>query len=141
MNNITVEYLILVFVAACGTIQVAATRANLISLLFIKRPLLNYLLGIVLIAGAFYWFFHAGNRNLPGVQGSEQFGNFFFTATGAVLFTLVASSLKRWGSDHRVCSADDCDPEPAEGLEALKQRSYLSALTSSFRKKNSNGSR
>ena len=74
------DYYVLVFIASCGVIQLAATYSHLKGILLIKNPRLNLLAGLFLAVGAFIWFFSSESRNLPdiagGLDGNQQAGLF-----------------------------------------------------------------
>lgn len=122
LAGLYLEYLLFVFVAACGVIQGAAAYSRLRGLLFLKRPSLSYLLSGVMIVGAFVWFFLWGDRSQPGLEGAQQLYLFTLGALAALVFTLGLSSLLRAGD------FASRGPEDRPGLDALRERSYSQAL-------------
>ena len=65
MEDLGRDYLILVFLASLGVIQVAVAHAGLTKLLFLKRTPLAYALGLTLIVAGVTWFFWDGPRHIP----------------------------------------------------------------------------
>ena len=119
------DYIVLVFVASCGVFQIAAARNSLHGIMVIQRRRWCMLLGMVLLAGAFSWFFLSELRNVPdtgqGLTGNEQFGYFFAAAGAGLFFTLLVSSLINRG-----LGRNDSDLPP--GIDALGRSNFLRAL-------------
>jgi hypothetical protein len=117
------EYFLFVFMASCGVIQIAAAYSRLHGLMFFRRPLWGYVFAAVVTPLAFLWFFKSENRNVPGLEGSQQFGDFCLGFIAAVVFSALFSSLLR---------ARDAlhlgEGEAPEGLEALREMTYLQAI-------------
>lgn len=138
------EYLLFVFTASVGVLQLVAVRTELKGLLFFKRPALAYFTALLAIGGAFYWFFGLGDpmdmamhltgdpeMRKTGLEGREQFFGFCIAAFLAVFFTVTVSSLIDMLRD----KPQSNDDENASGLDALKRKSYLEAIKHSFRSK------
>jgi len=130
------EYLIFIFTASVGVLQLVAARTQLKGLLFFKKPVLAYPFSLLLIIGSFWWFFVRDDRidtvmRQPGLEGSGQFYNFCMGAFAALLFTLAVSSLigllRRRGQRN--------ENENSEGLDTLRQMSYYEAVKRNFRSK------
>ena len=124
------DYFLLVFLAASGLFQVVGAWKGLSGLLLLRHRCGSFLLGLVLLAGSFTWFYLSEDRNVPdtagGLNGNQQFA-FFFAGLGAALaFTLVVASLV-----NRKLGRDDSTSAP--GLDALKQSNYLRVLLHAWR--------
>jgi hypothetical protein len=123
------EYSLLVFIAVIGVLQLVAARNNLRGLSFFKRKGHCYLFGAVIIVFSLSAFFTWNSRNATGiVQGSEQAGLFALAMFIAVIFTLALGSLvnrSRLGQKE----------SPPEGLDALKELTYIQALKHLFRRR------
>lgn len=136
MENLGRDYVILVFLASTGVIQIAATHASLSKLLFLKRPLYAYALGLALVVAGFTWFFWPGPRHVPdtagGLDGNDQAARFALSALTAVIFTVLATS----ALNRRSGGSPSPTPDPVSGgcgLEALRDHTYLEALPSGLR--------
>jgi hypothetical protein len=131
MSPFALDYFLFVFVAACGVIQIAAAYSALRGLLFFRSRPLAALLGLLLVAFAFLWFFLSEPRNIPdtegGLDGNQQAGLFAAAAASAIAFTLLLSSILNlpMGSIRRAY---------APGLDALKETTYIKALISTLMK-------
>ena len=119
------DYVLFIFLASLGVVQLAALKNKLKGLYFISIPLLNFVAALVLVAGSFVWFFVSEPRNLPdtggGLDGNQQAMFSVAAAVGAVLFTLVATSLLNAGFGR----GEDLK---GTGLQALRQMNYFIAL-------------
>ena len=128
-GSFILDYCLLVFLGSCGVFQVAAAHGGFQGLVFFRQRSGSFLLGAVLLIGAFAWFFLSESRNVPdtahGMNGNEQFGYFF--AGAGLAFTLLASSLRNW-------ALGAAQPPPPPGLEAMRQSNYIRALSRSLRK-------
>lgn len=112
----------------------AAAHAGFQGLVFFRQRLGSFLLGALLLVGAFAWFFLSESRNVPdtahGMNGNEQFAYFFAGAGAGLAFTLLASSLRNWA----LGAGPTGGGPPPPGLEALRQSNYLRTLSRSLRK-------
>ena len=119
------DYVLFIFLASLGVVQLAALRNGLRGLYFFRRPAVNLFAAIALVAGAVLWFFLSESRNLPdtgdGLDGNQQAMFAVAAAVGAVLFTLVATSIINAGFGRRVDGHES-------GLEALRKSNYFAAL-------------
>ena len=127
MSHFSVDYFLLVFVSACGVLQIAAAQSGLRGLMFFACPLRSQISGLLMVVGVFLWFFLSAPRNLPdtggGLDGNAQTALFAAGAGAALAFTLLLSSLKNF-------FLGDGNGPYNSGLEALKETNYLRALTS-----------
>jgi len=122
------DYLIFVFVAVLGLLQLVATRQRWTGLLFCRRwPLLSYVLGLAGLGGGYAWFFFSDDRNVPGLEGWQLFSRFAVSTVAAVLVTLLVSSALHARRDEGATAGQKHHPSPANeecGLEALRTLTY-----------------
>lgn len=128
------EYLLFIFLASVGVLQLVAARSGLKGLLFIRRPVLAYLLSLSAIAGSYWWFFFRDCRidtvmRRSGLEGAQQFYFFCVGAFLALAFTLVASSLI--GAVR--ARGHSMDNPGCKGLDALRETSPFEAVRRSLR--------
>ena len=125
MFTFVTDYFLLVFAAAIGTIQIAASLGKLNGLLFFKNPWIARGLGIVLIVSSFVWFFSTGDRNINDYEGGADANTqalfFFLGVLAAGGFTFVVSSI----INIRMSGAE---PSPSAGLDNLRDTNFLRAL-------------
>lgn len=125
------DYLVLVFLASCGVIQLAALKGGLRGLYLLKTPILNLAFGLALIVTPFVWFFVSEPRNLSdtagGLNGNQQAALYVIGSVVGILSTLLITSLRRVNNRYKESSR-----EP--GLDALRYSNYSSALRCTFRK-------
>jgi len=119
------DYILFIFLASLGVVQLAALKNRLKGLCFIRIPVLNLALALALVAGSFLWFFISEPRNLPdtgdGLDGNQQAMYSVAAAISAVLFSLAATSLINLGI-HRGGDRHE------SGLQAMRCATYFSAL-------------
>ncbi len=119
------DYILFIFLASLGVVQLAALKNRLKGLCFIRIPVLNLALALALVAGSFLWFFISEPRNLPdtgdGLDGNQQAMYSVVAAISAVLFSLAATSLINLGI-HRGGDRQE------SGLQAMRRATYFSAL-------------
>ncbi|MBM3943072.1 MAG: hypothetical protein FJ316_09145 [SAR202 cluster bacterium] len=110
------DYIALVYVAALGTLQVAAAANGLQGLMLLGRRGLCLILGISLLGGAFTWFFLSAPRNVPdylsGLNGTQQFYGFCAGVAAAFITTAVAAAFAQRQLGQGAVSL----PEGVEGL-------------------------
>lgn len=123
MGKLALEYTFFIFVASCGVLQLAAVHSGLRGLSFFKRPLATNLFSAVAVIGAYVWFFAIENRNVPGLEGSEQLGNFTLGASLAIVFTLVVSSILRANMN-----PTQSESGQEQGLNVLSVMTYFQAI-------------
>jgi hypothetical protein len=129
MSPFVADYLLFVFWACIGAIQIGASIGRFDGLAFVRHNLAARALGVALIFGAIAWFFLTETRNINDTEGgldaNQQAMGFFAAAMAAVIVTVAISTFinARMGKgDH---GAD-------EGLDALRNTSYLAALRRSL---------
>jgi len=132
------DFIIFVFPAAVGVLQLVAVRTQLKGLLFLKKPALTYLFSFLVIGISYYWFFQRDNRMDPGMamrqtnlEGGGMFFYFCLASFLAVIFTLVVSSLIH-SFRHEPHTNDNI---PNQGLDTLRGNSYFEAIKNSFKSK------
>jgi len=131
------EYLIFVFTAAVGVIQLVAASTGLRGLLILPNRLITYAISIGLIVFAYYWFFVRDDRidtvmRRTGLEGSGQFYNFCMGTFAALLVTFALSSFTGWLRHRNRLKDQDDVPE---GLDGLEKMTYWEAVRRSFRKR------
>ena len=130
MSAFAIDYLLFVFIASLGVIQIAASVGHLNGLLVFKSPISARVFGSAFSVATFVWFFATEDRNLNdyegGLDANIQALLFVLSALAAVLVTLVVSSVfnARMNGGDRV---------PGDGLDALKDGNYARALMNSLR--------
>lgn len=132
MISFVVDYFLLVFISACGVLQMVAAYKGLQGLLFLRNRYSAFGLGLAATTLSFVWFFVSEPRNSPdtaeGLTGNEQFGFFCLAAGCATVFTLLLSSLRNRDLGN---GSDRFQP----GLDALRETNYLRALLSTLKSK------
>ena len=130
MITFATDYFFLVFVATIGVLQIAASLGRLNGLLLFKGHLIAGVIGLVLILGAFVWFFETGDRNINDYEGGldapTQALFFFLGGFAGVGVTLAVSSVVNLRMNGK-------QPAPDEGLDALRGTNYVRALSLSLR--------
>ena len=129
MFSFAIDYYLMVVIAACGVLQIAASVGKLDSLLLFKSSLRARSLGIVLAVVGPALFFATAERNINDYEGGLD-GNFqglFFilgTATALALTVAATSCINRSSNS----------PTPIEnGIESLKRTAYINALMHNIR--------
>jgi hypothetical protein len=126
----TGDYILYNLIACLGIIQAGVSYAGIKGLCFFKRPIYAYIFALVAVSVSSAWFFTIKDRNIKGLEGTEQF-TFVITATGSALAaTLVLSSLINWRmkSKNPPISEDSLGP----GFEALKYMTFFQAIKLKF---------
>jgi len=121
------DYLVFVFLAVLGLLQLVAARQRWTGLLFCRRwPLLSYVLGLAGLGGGYAWFFCSDDRNVPGLEGYQLFSRFAVSAVAALLVTLLVSSALHARRDEGATAGQKyLSPANEErGLEALRTLTY-----------------
>lgn len=127
MNLLELHYTAYVFLAALGVIQAACAYSGRRGLMFFDKAILCYLFSVVMVVGAFWWFFASGDRTLlnPRIEGSGLFLDFGIGMVLAVAATFVLSS---------VVNADQLavGPSRPSGLDDLRYITFFRAVVRSF---------
>ena len=129
-GSFILDYYVLVLLAASGVFQVAGALQGFRGLLLFQRRPASIIFGLVLLVGAFTWFFLSEPRNVSdsghGLNGNEQFAYFFAGSGTALALTLILASLRNLG-----LGTGPANLPP--GLNALRETSYIRALSQSGR--------
>lgn len=131
-----IQYYLFFSFACFSVIQITATIRGYRGLMFLKNNLLSIIFNFLLFIGAFAWFFTYENRNVMGLEGSQQFYMFLPSGATGVALTLLLSlvtKVKNPGVD-RNKSTGSGDNKPA-GMDLLRNLTYIDALRESFKKK------
>ena len=130
--SLSLQYSLFVFLAAIGTVQLAAAYAGLRGLLLARSRLWATFIGTAVLGAAFLWFFGLIDRNVRGLEGAEQSLLFVTAAIAAVTITGVAASLIQRLHESSGTTPGSVPrnrrPGVPRGLEALRSMSYLAAL-------------
>ena len=125
MSPFLADYLIFVFWASIGAIQVGASFGRFDGLLLVRHTLAARTLGLALTVGSILWFFMSEERNINDIHGgldaNLQGVGFFGGAALAVIATLSLSSLVH-------ARMRRGEPSEDEGLEALRKTNYFEAV-------------
>ncbi len=131
MGNTGLDYLLFVFLAFLGVLQIIASRSGLIGWRFFRRPTRGYILGLAVVIGAFGWFFASEERNIRDslLKGSEQFGIAALAIGLAMLVTLIISSLIQSGIPQR-----RGEPSDKRGIDIFREVTFFQAIGMIFRR-------
>jgi hypothetical protein len=128
------DYFIFVFMASVGLYQIVTIPAMLKALWFFNQPWLQYIFGILMIFGAYGWFFTSKGRNVQStVEGAQQLGLFLGAIVASYFATAVLSSIIQAGTNAR----DDSPQEHKQqdfGLEALKTKTLFESIAARLKK-------
>jgi len=120
------KYSILVFLAVCAILQLAAVHNNLRGLQFVKNRGLAISISLVVLTGTIAVFFTWNYINAVGViEGSQQAEFFAISGTLALLFSLLVSSLINRSMPTQGTSAKS-------GLQALENATFLQLLRNNW---------
>ena len=124
MFSFAIDYYLMVVIAACGVLQIAASVGRLDALLLFKSPLKARTLGVVLAVAGPVLFFATAERNINDYEGGLD-GNFqglFFllgTLTALALTIVVTSFMNRnMSASTRI----------ETGIDSLNRTTYARAL-------------
>jgi hypothetical protein len=130
MKDFAIDYYALVTVASLGVFQLAAIHGGLRGLLVFRSPLVTRLVGFGLPLAAALWFFASEDRNvsdhLGGLSSNEIALTFFLGTVTAWTITAALSSIV----NARTLGGGG---PAAVGLESLRDKTYLRALSLSLR--------
>ena len=124
MFSFAIDYYLMVVIAACGVLQIAASAGRLDALLLFKNPLKARTLGVVLAVAGPVLFFATAERNINDYEGGLD-GNFqglFFilgTLTALVITAVVTSLINRNMS---------APTQIEDGIDSLNRTAYAQAL-------------
>lgn len=125
-GSFTVDYLVLVFLCACGVFQMAAAWNGLNGLLLLRWRIPSFGLGVAACVASGCWFFLSEPRNVPdtglGLNGNQQFAYFFAGSGLGLAFTLIVATL-RTGK-----FVPSRTPITTRGLDRLRDSNYFQAL-------------
>ena len=138
MSDFETAYVLWVSLSTLGVTQYAAVSNRLWGLVILRPwPAATKTCSVLIVIGAFAWFFVSEDRNLPdtgaGLDGVEQSRWFAIAATVSILVQIGISSLvnHRWGASH------GWDPAvnrwPPEGLTWLERTTFARALAARIR--------
>jgi hypothetical protein len=133
MSDFEAAYALWVALSSLGVTQYAAVSNGLWGLVVLRRwPTATRVCSVLIVIGAFAWFFFSEDRNLPdtgaGLDGVEQARWFALAAAGSILIQIAVSSIvnHRWGASH------GWDPSerrwPPAGLTWLERTTFARAL-------------
>jgi hypothetical protein len=129
MFSFTLDYFLFVFFASFGTVQFAASRSGLESILIFRSPKIARIAGLTLVAIAVAVFFVTEDRNINdydgGLDANQQAYLFVLASFAALVVTMAIGSIRYW----HVESEFIVD----EGLGSLSRMGYLKALVGSIR--------
>ena len=129
-GSFILDYLLFVFIAAFGALQMAAAYGPLPGLLLIRVRPLAFGAGLVITVGAFLLFFMTEPRNISdtegGLNGNQTAGLFTLGAGSALILTLILSSISNRASGKG-------QQRYSPGLDALKETTYFNALTTTLK--------
>ena len=129
MLNFALDYYLMVVIAACGVLQIAASISRLDALLIFKAPLVARAFGIALAVIGPLLFFATAERNINDYEGGLD-GNFqglFFvlgTLTALVLTASLTSLINRNMSAHT---------QIENGIDSLRRTTYAHAISNNIR--------
>ena len=125
MSEFIFEYFMFVFLAALGTIQVAASASGLRGILIFKHPLVGRGFGTALTFASLVCFFSTGERNINdyvgGIDANGQALYAFLGCFAAAVTTVIGTSAINFRMSHS-------GPAPYLGFEALRETTFLKAL-------------
>ncbi|MDY6833959.1 MAG: hypothetical protein SVY53_04070 [Chloroflexota bacterium] len=136
MASLILEYLLFVFAAACGIIQLSALYGGLKGLLFFHNNLVTIIVSLAAILISYGLFFGWDTRMdeyimHTGLEGAQQL---YFSTLGiliAVIFTVLLSSIL-----NRHCAFTKLPTnEDEDGIEQLRHGTYYQAIKRSLTSK------
>jgi len=120
------ESILLMFCISLGTVQIAASWADLKGISFFKNEIAGYVFGALLVIGSFVWFFATVKFGQGGPKGQhdDQALSVVLGGGSALLIKFVLPSLMRLRS-FRQPSEDGLS---VDGLEALKENTLFELI-------------
>lgn len=126
MTGFAWDYLLFVFIACCGALQIAAAHSKLRGISFFQKALTGYLFGALAIIMAYVWFFISEERSLPFLEGPDKVGLAFLGWILAFLFTILVSSVVKARLRHSGEKVEQTNP--GAGFDTLKRMTYFQAI-------------
>lgn len=134
MDSLALKYLALIFGGCLGVYQIAAVAGGFKGLWFFRNAHWTVGTGLLILAATYLWFFSTvdlrvnADRVHPVVEGTEQMILFLLGSFLALVVTfLLSSALNTRHHDLQKTGV------LGEGLEDLKSRTVLQALTCRLR--------
>ncbi len=129
------DYFLLVFVASLGVYQIASIRAKLKGLWFFGYQKIQYAFGVLVIVGAFAWFFAGEDRNFQHtVEGAQQLLLFLAAIIAGYITTIILASIIHARATLRT-ENPGTGKQHEQGMETLKATTVLGGIISSLRKR------
>jgi len=129
MDELALEYFVLVFAASVGVLQAVAAYNGLRGLSFFSRPTWGYLLAVCTTGPALVAFFTWNMRNATGIiEGAQQLVLLSLAIMAVYIVTLVAASLLN-------SSPPAGNAAPPAGIEGFKEAGLFQLLRSRFGRK------
>jgi hypothetical protein len=129
MDELALEYFVLVFAASLGVLQAVAAYNGLRGLSFFNRPTWGYLLAVLTTGPALVAFFTWNMRNATGIiEGGQQFLLLSLAIMAVYIVTLVAASLLN-------SSPPAGNAAPPAGIEGFKEAGLFQLLRTRFGRK------
>lgn len=136
-GSFILDYYLLVLIASCGLFQIVGALHGYRGMTFSDNRFVSTFIGAAALIGAFTWFFLSEDRNVSdsdlGMNGNEQFAYFFAGSGTGLAITLILTSLRqlKFGAQQR---------ELPEGLDALKETTFLSLISRLIRRRGASSS-
>jgi len=128
------DYFLLVFIASFGVYQIASSHAKLKGLWFFRHPKVQYIFGVLVILGAFAWFYTDENRNWQHtVEGAQQLLLFLAAILLAYVITAILASIIQARAIFRR-ENPTMGKQYEKGMETLKTTTVFGGILSSLRK-------
>lgn len=130
-------YFLMALLSSIGVLQIAVTYAGINGLSLFKRPLVNYIFGALAIVGGVALFYAASDRTAEPLIALHEGGKWFFGeretltafiagALTGLVSTILISSLRKGAI------SINHQKMPPQGLEALKDMTWLQAIGRRF---------
>ncbi len=130
----SLDYFILVFMAAMGVYQMVAIHAKLDGLCFFKQPVVQYIFGFLAIIGAFGWFFTSKVRNIQHTtEGAQQLGLFLAAIVASYFVTAILASIIQAKVDSHVDKASEAKPQDM-GIDIYRTNTFIGSIASRLKK-------
>ena len=121
------ESIVFMLLVCVGAFQIIGSWAQLKGLSFFDRKYVGYAFGVSMILAAFIWFFGTVEFSEGGPKGQhdDQFLSFTLGLFGALFFTLILTSIIRFGSKY---AADD-EVSGNDGIEFFREQTFFQVLS------------